>query len=53
MLADALVTARSLLRDDAVIASTPATVWYPDQGDEAIDQTLLMYQTFLDGSSAS
>ena len=48
MLADALVTARSLLRDDAVIASTPATVWYPDQGEQAIAQTLRMYQTFLD-----
>ncbi|MEN9774950.1 MAG: hypothetical protein RL322_2020 [Pseudomonadota bacterium] len=51
MLADALVTARPLLRDDAVIAATPATVWYPEQGQQAIAETIAMYQRFLDGPS--
>jgi pimeloyl-ACP methyl ester carboxylesterase len=51
MLADALVTARPLLRADAVIAATPATVWYPAQGEQAIAETIAMYQRFLDGPS--
>jgi hypothetical protein len=45
------VSARPLLRADAVIAATPATVWYPDQGEQAITETIAMYRKFLDGQA--
>jgi pimeloyl-ACP methyl ester carboxylesterase len=51
MLADALVTARPLLQADAVIAATPATVWYPNQGEAAIAETVMLYRKFLDGQT--
>jgi pimeloyl-ACP methyl ester carboxylesterase len=47
MLADGLQAARSLLAGEAVVSPTPATVWYPDQGAEAIEATIAMYEEFL------
>lgn len=48
MLADGLKAAQSLLAHDAVVTSTPATVWYPGQGADAVDATIAMYERFLD-----
>lgn len=48
MLADGLKAAQSLLAHDAVVTSTPATVWYPGQGAGAVDATIAMYERFLD-----
>jgi pimeloyl-ACP methyl ester carboxylesterase len=50
MLADGLQAARSLLGADAVVSPTPATVWYPDQGADAIAQTIAAYERFLDSA---
>ena len=49
MLADGLAAARELVSGDAEVASTPATVWYPGQGDDASRQTLAIYERFLEG----
>jgi pimeloyl-ACP methyl ester carboxylesterase len=48
MLADGLNAARALLGPDSVVTPAPATVWYPDQGDAAVQDTLGMYARFLD-----
>jgi hypothetical protein len=47
MLADGLQVARSLLAGEAVVSPTPATVWYPGQGADAIEATIGMYERFL------
>lgn len=52
MLADGLQAARSLLPHDAVVTSTPATVWYPEQGADAVATTIAMYERFLDTLAA-
>jgi pimeloyl-ACP methyl ester carboxylesterase len=48
MLADGLQAARALLGADAVVSPTPATVWYPGQGADAIEKTIAMYERFLE-----
>lgn len=52
MLSDGLATARDLVPGDAaIVAATPATVWYPGQGDAAVQQTLSTYAHFLDAGT--
>lgn len=48
MLADGLNAARELIPGKAIVAPTPATVWYPGQGETAVRQTMATYQRFLD-----
>lgn len=47
MLADGLKAARSLLGPDSVVSPTPATVWYPGQGQKAVEETIAAYERFL------
>ncbi len=48
MLADGLATARDLIPGKAIVTPTPATVWYPGQGEAAVRQTMVTYARFLD-----
>lgn len=52
MLADGLAVARKLIAGEAVVAATPATVWYPGQEEDAVQQTLASYGRFLDTGAA-
>jgi pimeloyl-ACP methyl ester carboxylesterase len=48
MLADGLTAARDLIPDKAIVTPTPATVWYPGQGEATVRQTLATYVRFLE-----
>lgn len=52
MLADGLTVARDLIGAHAAVRPTPATVWYPDQGEGAVRETIAAYRQFLDGEPA-
>jgi pimeloyl-ACP methyl ester carboxylesterase len=47
MLADGLDRARAIAPDQVRVASTPATVWYPNQRPEGVSETIAMYWAFL------
>jgi pimeloyl-ACP methyl ester carboxylesterase len=47
MLADGLETARTLAPGVVTVATTPATVWYPNQPEAAIEASLDAYRAFL------
>lgn len=47
MLIEGLALARQLAPEGTVVTSTPATVWYPGQSDEAVSQTIAAYDAFL------
>ena len=47
MLADGLETARALAPGVVTVATTPATVWYPNQSEAAIEASLDAYRAFL------
>ena len=47
MLADGLDRAREIAPHQVRVASTPATVWYPNQTPEGIAKTLAIYRAFL------
>jgi pimeloyl-ACP methyl ester carboxylesterase len=47
MLADGLERARGIAPGQVSVASTPATVWYPNQAPGSIAATLAIYQAFL------
>ena len=51
MLADGLTAARDLIPGKAIVTPTPATVWYPGQGEAAVRQTLATYERFLETGS--
>lgn len=48
MLADGLAVARDLIPGKAIVGPTPATVWYPGQGEAAVRQTMATYERFLE-----
>ncbi|HMA08139.1 MAG TPA: alpha/beta hydrolase [Ramlibacter sp.] len=48
MLADGLAAAGDLIAGEAMVAPTPATVWYPGQGEAAVRQTMAAYERFLE-----
>ncbi len=48
MLADGLTAARDLVPGKAIVTTTPATVWYPGQGEAAVRETLAIYERFLE-----
>lgn len=52
MLVEGLAEARQLAPAGTVVTGTPATVWYPAQGEEAVRRTLDLYDTFLRGAAA-
>jgi pimeloyl-ACP methyl ester carboxylesterase len=47
MLADGLDRARAIAPAQVRVASTPATVWYPNQRPEGVSETIAMYRAFL------
>jgi pimeloyl-ACP methyl ester carboxylesterase len=47
MLADGLAAARQLINAQSEVRPTPATVWYPKQERAASEETLAIYQAFL------
>ena len=47
MLADGLAVAATLAPGMVTVRATPATVWYPHQGDGAIAETIAIYEEFL------
>jgi hypothetical protein len=47
MLADGLDRARNIAPHQVSVASTPATVWYPNQTPEGIAETVAIYAGFL------
>lgn len=49
MLADGMDLARRIAPAGTVVAPTPATVWYPNQGADAVTATIAAYQDFLKG----
>ncbi|MBP2227742.1 pimeloyl-ACP methyl ester carboxylesterase [Azospirillum agricola] len=49
MLVEGLAEARELAPAGTVVTGTPATVWYPDQEDTAMAETLGAYDAFLRG----
>ncbi|MBT9289741.1 alpha/beta fold hydrolase [Prosthecodimorpha staleyi] len=51
MLVDALEAARRIAPDRITIDATPATVWYPNQPDDARRETIRRYARFLDGAA--
>lgn len=50
MLADGLDRARKIAPPQVSVASTPATVWYPNQTPEGIAATIAIYASFLTGT---
>ena len=48
MLADGLAAAGDLIPGKAIVTPTPATVWYPGQGEAAVRQTMATYERFLE-----
>jgi hypothetical protein len=51
MLADGLEAARRLAPGAVRVAATPGTVWYPNQPQGAIEETLRIYADFLDSGA--
>ncbi|QCG93583.1 alpha/beta hydrolase [Azospirillum sp. TSA2s] len=47
MLVEGLAEARTLAPAGTEVMPTPATVWYPGQGDEAVRETIGCYAAFL------
>ncbi len=52
MLVEGLTEAKQLAPAGTQVTGTPATVWYPAQGDEAVRQTIALYDAFLRGTPA-
>ena len=51
MLAEGLAKLRDIAPACVEVASTPATVWYPNQPAEARAETIAIYTRFLDGAA--
>jgi pimeloyl-ACP methyl ester carboxylesterase len=49
MLADGLARARAIAPAQVQVASTPATVWYPNQRAAGVVETIALYRAFLVG----
>lgn len=52
MLVEGLAEARHLAPAGTQVTGTPATVWYPAQGEDAVRRTLDLYDAFLRGAVA-
>jgi pimeloyl-ACP methyl ester carboxylesterase len=48
MLVQGLNAAREMKSERFFVTGTPATVWYPDQAPEAVEETISTYARFLD-----
>ncbi|CAO3440728.1 alpha/beta fold hydrolase [Azospirillum endophyticum] len=53
MLVEGLAEARTLAPPGTTVMPTPATVWYPGQGAQAVRDTVGCYAAFLDGEPGS
>lgn len=53
MLVEGLAEAERLAPAGTAVTPTPATVWYPGQGEDAVEATIALYAAFLNGEAVT